>query len=337
MEPLPLTPASATSRGLPLNRPGPSGSTAEAADGERALEAARAFEKLLIHDMLKTMRRTAASIGEAPSNARSMYDDMLDERLATVMSEAGGLGLAETLAADLGGQSRGGSDAASVRDAAAGRGVPGLPAADLLRLRALARPRGADAVAGGDGGGAPTLAPGAGAIRPSNTRPVRPVDGSVDTEGQRAFLAPLIPHAHASARRLGTSADAVLAIAALESGWGRAVARDEDGRSSHNLFGIKARPDEPGAVTHLTAEYVDGERHEVLARFRAFSDRASAIDGFASFVLDNPRYAQALEHAADPPEFLRRLHAAGYATDPRYADKAIEVMRRVRALRESST
>ena len=49
---------------------------------DETLEAARAFEKLLIHDMLKTMRRTAATLGEERSNARSTYDDMLDEHLA---------------------------------------------------------------------------------------------------------------------------------------------------------------------------------------------------------------------------------------------------------------
>ena len=105
-----------------------------------------------------------------------------------------------------------------------------------------------------------------------------------------------------------------------------------DGTSSHNLFGIKARPGEANAVSARTHEYVAGERQPVVADFRAFADQAAAVDGFADFVLDNPRYAEALEHAKDPNEFLRRLHAAGYATDPRYADKAIETMQRVRNL-----
>jgi flagellar protein FlgJ len=36
---------------------------------------------------------------------------------------------------------------------------------------------------------------------------------------------------------------------------------------------------------------------------------------------NNPRYRQALEQAADPQAYLKELQAAGYATDPAYAQK----------------
>ena len=353
----------------------------------RALEAARAFEKLLIHDMLKSARRAGATLGEAPSNARSTYDDMMDEHLAEIVGEAGGFGLAPMLAKRLdGGIDRASAAADTVAGAARTAATEGLVAvgtdagghaspterlatAELLRLRALVRP---DGSASGPRGAASATAssaasnvasgvtPGAGTagIRPLAFDAARPAitgtaaataytslapssetaaSGEVRSRdaAHRAFIAPLLPEAIRSARRLGTSPDVVLAVAALESGWGEHVATDANGRSSHNLFGIKARPGEAGAVSHATTEYLGGRRQRVVADFRAFADPGAAVGGFADFVLDNPRYARALEHAGDPSEFLRRLHAAGYATDPRYADKAIAVMQRVRALREN--
>lgn len=326
------------------------GARAGADASDEALAAAREFEKLLIHDMLKAARRAGSTLGETPSNARSTYDDMLDEHLAGVVSDAGGLGLAPLLAEQLGGGSaraevRGdGATVSAVADrAAGGAATRRLATADLLRLRALVRPRdAADAApapsaARGTGIGHDALAALGAVSGASGAHGVRAAGGGPRDAAHRAFLEPLLPQARISARRLGTSPDVILAVAALESGWGRHVIADADGRSSHNLFGIKARAGERGAVSHRTSEYLGGTRHSVVADFRAFATPADAVDGFADFVLDNPRYAGALEHAGDPPEFLRRLHAAGYATDPNYADKAIATMQRVRALQENPT
>jgi len=39
-----------------------------------------------------------------------------------------------------------------------------------------------------------------------------------------------------------------------------------------------------------------------------------------------PRYKAALAQASDPEAFLRGLHEAGYATDPRYGDKLVALL-----------
>jgi len=39
----------------------------------------------------------------------------------------------------------------------------------------------------------------------------------------------------------------------------------------------------------------------------------------------NPRYQQALSQADDAEAFTRSLQAAGYATDPQYADKILRI------------
>jgi flagellar protein FlgJ len=143
------------------------------------------------------------------------------------------------------------------------------------------------------------------------------------------FLQPLIPHVQRSAQRLGTSASAILAIAALETGWGQSMLKDEHGQSSNNYFGIKATGRDTQFTRNTTTEYVNGRPQKVQAHFKSYASVADAIEGFADFLLENPRYSTAVQRAGDPERFLHELQQAGYATDPRYADKAITVMRQV--------
>ena len=49
----------------------------------------------------------------------------------------------------------------------------------------------------------------------------------------------MLPHATAAARELGVDPRAIIAQAALETGWGTAQPADGNG-TSHNYFGIKA-------------------------------------------------------------------------------------------------
>lgn len=136
------------------------------------------------------------------------------------------------------------------------------------------------------------------------------------------FVAALWPEARAAARRLGVAPEFLLAQAALETGWGRAVIRHPDGRSSHNLFGIKAGPAWHGeTVVTGSLEYRDGVMVRERARFRSYGSWAESFQDYVSFLQDNPRYAQALAQRADPGAFAAALQAAGYATDPAYAAK----------------
>ncbi|MEF9673935.1 rod-binding protein [Pseudomonas sp. PCH446] len=54
------------------------------------------------------------------------------------------------------------------------------------------------------------------------------------------FVATMLPMAEQAARRIGVDPRYLVAQAALETGWGKSVMRQQDGSSSHNLFGIKA-------------------------------------------------------------------------------------------------
>jgi len=46
------------------------------------------------------------------------------------------------------------------------------------------------------------------------------------------------------------------------------------------------------------------------------------------FLQSNPRYRGALARAGDAEGYLRGLQSAGYATDPAYADKILDILGR---------
>lgn len=147
---------------------------------------------------------------------------------------------------------------------------------------------------------------------------------------QEAFIKRIVGHARSSAEALGTKAEAVMAIAALETGWGSRVAQRDDGRSTHNLFGIKADQSWNGdASLAKTSEYGEGGWRTEKAEFRAYASEQRSIQDFADFISRNPRYQTALDNASDPEQFIREVHKAGYATDPNYASKAIAIMKMI--------
>jgi len=148
-----------------------------------------------------------------------------------------------------------------------------------------------------------------------------------ETGGTRGFDSPeafahaLWPAASRAAHALGTRPEAVLAVAALESGWGRHVPARADGSSSHNLFGIKAHG-WGGEVTHAaTLEFEHGAFARRVEPFRAYDSPQAAVEDFARFVRANPRYREALASDGDAAAFVHALARAGYATDPRYGEK----------------
>jgi flagellar protein FlgJ len=183
---------------------------------------------------------------------------------------------------------------------AEGRGV-GI--ADLL-VRQLSRGR--EAPAGSAGLPAPAAATGA------------------DDAGRTAirFTKPLWPHAEAAGRALGVSPRAILAQAALETGWGRSVPRHADGRSSFNLFGIKAGSSWKGETVQVsTTEYVNGKPVTQVAEFRSYRSHAEAFADYVRFLKADPRYQHALAANADAQTYGQALQKAGYATDPAYGRK----------------
>jgi peptidoglycan hydrolase FlgJ len=160
-----------------------------------------------------------------------------------------------------------------------------------------------------------------------------PSGGAVASEAQRRdFLERIRPWASQAASVLGLSEDLVAAHAALESGWGMRPVRTADGDSSHNLFGIKAGTAWDGATADAaTHEYVGGTMLATIQRFRAYGNESAAFSDYAQ-LLQSSRYSGARAAGTDIHAFARGLVQGGYATDPAYAQKLVQVAQQIRSM-----
>jgi peptidoglycan hydrolase FlgJ len=151
----------------------------------------------------------------------------------------------------------------------------------------------------------------------------------VEDKTKREFIEKMLPQAEAAGRELGVDPRAIIAQAALETGWGTSQPADASG-SSHNLFGIKAGANWTGAsVASATTEYEAGVAGAEVARFRAYGSTEASVNDYVSLLRDNPRYAAALNTGGDVRAFATALQRGGYATDPDYANKLVSVAEQI--------
>ena len=242
-------------------------------------EVAGQFEALFVQTLFASMRE--ASLGDplfGTSDQHEMYQEMLDQQLSLEMARGKGIGLAEMLVRQLGGETVAGSSASK------GAGLPMSPAPESAKAQPI-------------------------------------------WSDPKAFAADVWPHARRAAERLNVAPEAILAQAALETGWGAHVPRHGDGASSFNLFGIKAGQGWRGdSVARRTLEF-DGDVPRLeTAAFRAYSDVGTNFDDYAELLEGNPRYASVTDRGTDTDAFADALQASGYATDPAYAKKLKRVM-----------
>ena len=152
------------------------------------------------------------------------------------------------------------------------------------------------------------------------------------TTSKEDFLRQLGPHAEKAARELGVDPSALLAQAALETGWGRSVPSNAQGDSSFNLFGIKAGSEWSGATVNVpTLEFEEGIPVRKVERFRAYDSPADSFRDYAALIRDSSRYASARGAGDNIEAFASALQQGGYATDPHYAQKIAAVASEVRA------
>ncbi len=151
---------------------------------------------------------------------------------------------------------------------------------------------------------------------------------NVSPEQQKKFVEQFLPHATAAAQQLGVDARAIVAQAALETGWG--THQPGGAGASNNSFGIKAGANWSGAsVESATTEYVAGQASGEDARFRAYGNVADGVADYVHVLRDNPRYAAALGTGSDVRAFATALQQGGYATDPQYANKLVAIAERL--------
>jgi len=142
-----------------------------------------------------------------------------------------------------------------------------------------------------------------------------------------AFARDIWPHAERTARKLNVAPEAILAQAALETGWGKHVMPGNNGEASFNLFGIKSGSGWSGdQVVRNTLEVRDGVPRQERAKFRSYSNVSSAFADYTNLIAENPRYENVRDSGDDASSFARALQESGYATDPDYAQKIENIL-----------
>ncbi|WP_281544038.1 flagellar assembly peptidoglycan hydrolase FlgJ [Grimontia sp. SpTr1] len=304
----------------------------KAANGEQSDDALHAaaeqFEALFTQMLFKSMRSANEAFESDLIDNRTskFYEQMADEQLSSALSREGSLGLADLIVQQFKGLQN--SEPMDVGDNSASDRIrlqPTLPLAPNMTEEEAAQqvlpPLSDD-----------TVIPSAHMLAQQNAVPK--VEASKPFETPDEFVSRLTPYAKKAARTLGTDPAILIAQAALETGWGKKVIANARG-SSHNLFNIKADPRWDGnKVATQTLEFHDDIPVQEMASFRAYASYEDSFNDYVSFLNRNPRYATALQQTAEPEQFIRGLHQAGYATDPKYSDKVISVFNRVKGMME---
>lgn len=137
------------------------------------------------------------------------------------------------------------------------------------------------------------------------------------------FLDALVPAARATHRATGVPASFTLAQAAQESGWGASKLAQQ----GFNLFGVKADRAWTGLTVEMnTREVLNGKSVMVPARWRKYASWAECMTDHVEFFRRNKRYAACFKETTGPG-WCKAVAAAGYSTDPDYADKLQALIR----------
>jgi flagellar protein FlgJ len=264
-------------------------------------QVARQFESLFVQMMVKQMRQASFGNSLFESSQSQLARDMYDQQLAVHLAEKRGLGMAQLLRDQMGIDKQDGAVANTSLEAYWQRPTPA--ARSHASAIAQAAPEGAEQT---------------GATQDQSV---------IDIDSPESFVEALWSAADEAAKELGLPTEALLAQAALETGWGGRVMNAADGGSSHNLFGIKA--DQRWSGDRVKQETLEFDKDVAVRRreyFRTYGSFEESFRDYVAFLKENPRYTDALQNTRDAEEYFRALQDAGYATDPNYANKILRVM-----------
>lgn len=285
-------------------------------------EVAQQFEALIIQQLLKQAR--SSSMGTLFDNDQSkMVKSMFDDQIAVELSNPG-IGLAQAIMQQI-------HDFRGDKLEAKQLSLSELQSLYKSRVPHLGSVFGLDTTKSSASGKDLPIANSISELIDVLTKPVRSIEkisGAVRGAPThiRDFVSSMTPSAYKAAAESGVPASLILSQAALESGWGKRIITDENGKNSFNLFGIKATTNWKGKVVNvMTTEYVDGTARKMVQPFRAYGSYDESFKDYAKLISNNSRYQGVIE-AGDATKAAHAIQKAGYATDPKYAEKLISIM-----------
>jgi flagellar protein FlgJ len=251
-------------------------------------------EALFLQMMLKSMRDASAGDGELDSNETGMYQDMFDKQVALTLSKRQDLGIARLFERQLGGKA-----------APTAPTAPATAAPLALPKTGLAAPE----------------------SHPDGHSGAEQASESTTAQHAAQFVSAVLPTIRRAAQSLGVNPLGLLAQAALETGWGKRMARTADGSPSLNMFGIKAGEGWTGArAVADTVEFNGGVATQRRTAFRAYGSIEESVSDFAKLLGNSPRYRDAIAAGGNAQAYIHSIARSGYATDPDYGNKLNQIL-----------
>ena len=316
-------------------------------EGKKAAlqEAAQQFEAIFMKMLLKSMRQAQDVLeSDSPFNSQStkFYRDMHDQQMAVELSSNGSLGLSDLIVRQLGGEDNTFTPRSVLRNDG-----------NLEQIKKAAKHAKLQIEANNENG--------LGAENPFSTQivnlqrndnsndvnatkipfaigEVNQLDKSVNLSSPsfnqpKDFVSALIEPAKSVQEKIGVPFQVIIAQAALETGWGQKIIKDQNGSSSNNLFNIKADNRWAGeSIKKESLEFEQGAMVKKSSPFRAYESLTESVNDYVSFLTENDRYQDALQNPSNVEHFVHSLQKAGYATDPQYANKIMATLRTVSKL-----
>lgn len=162
--------------------------------------------------------------------------------------------------------------------------------------------------------------------------PVTPLnEENADQVRRENFFASVLEPARANQLRYGVKTSVTMAQAALESDFGTSQLASR----YYNLFGVKGNA--TNGVLLPTLEYVDGAWQSIDDYFKVYANWGESIAEHGALMNNGVSWNATLYHgvikATTYQEAANALMAAGYATDPTYAQKLIQLIEQYRLYR----
>lgn len=299
-------------------------------------EVAKQFESVFLNMVMKSMRQAKLADSVLDSKQSEFFQDMYDQQMALELSGKPGVGLADMIVKQLSPKPKPDEDEKMQAVDYLNRALGGRSNATAVHpanaAENPAKPR--DPMDESGLNRLQTILARMERSQQNLNRNWQALESSWQPQAaghqlsvnKQMFMNQLLPHAQQAADKLGVDANILLAQAALETGWGQSVIKNEQGKSSFNLFNIKADKSWGGQQTRVsTLEFANGVARKEMAGFRSYDSYKASFDDYVDFIQSNPRYSEALKKADNAAQYVRELQKAGYATDPRYAEKIMNI------------
>jgi len=142
---------------------------------------------------------------------------------------------------------------------------------------------------------------------------------NVDRSDVKAdFIKQITPIAIEIQEKYNIPASVTIAMAAIESNYGRSTLSKE----ANNYFGIKADISWNGDIYKAYTHDLDVYH---VQKFRSYDSMEESFEDYALFLTQHPRYANAFNYTNNPVKFCKRVLNSGYCPTPDYLENVIYV------------